>query len=109
TFSRVRFSCNLETLPGVIGGWFKAQVEGTLPAPPRSASVCLTLLTGEDAEGGAVGIWSVVYDLAAQDLLPLGDGRFRIPVRFQVPRRLAEFDDKPRWGLGVTVKLPDRH
>ncbi len=28
--------CHLETLPGVIGGWFKASVEVTLPVETRS-------------------------------------------------------------------------
>lgn len=108
-WSKVQFSCDLETLPGVIGGWFKAQVEAALPAAPRSVSVQLTLLTGEDPEGGATGIWGVVYELASQDVVALVDGRFRIPVRFHVPQRLAEFDDNPRWGLAVTAKLSDGH
>jgi hypothetical protein len=104
-WSRVKFSCRLETLPGVIGGWFKAQVEADLPAAPESASVRLAFLEGETEGGAPTGIWSVVYDLGNSDLITIGDGRFRIPVRFQIPRRLAEFTDRPRWVLTTSVKL----
>jgi hypothetical protein len=104
-WSVVKFSCRLETLPGVIGGWFKAQVDAELPAAPESASVRLAFLEGGDVEGAPTGIWSVVYELGSSDLIAIGDGRFRIPVRFQIPSRLADFTDDPRWVLTTRVKL----
>lgn len=106
-WSDVQLWCILETLPGVIGGWFKGQVEARLPAPPKGAVVRLVFLEGM-YDGEPNGIWSVRYELEGGEIKRIGDGLFRFPVRFEVPARLAQFTRYTGWRVTVEIALQNK-
>ena len=104
--------CYLETLPGVIGGWFKATVEAKLPGRPEGPLVAE--LTNCCLSGGLLKsremttVWGTKYDVPASALKDIGEGKYRIPVRFRIPRDdYAPIRMRPTWfraefeGVGV--------
>lgn len=94
--------CHLETLPGVIGGWFKATVEAHFPRrPPAGVAIVLTntgfrpdpvMMPFAATRAGALlerGMrrvyWRTSEMIDAAALRPDASGRVRIPVRFWIP------------------------
>lgn len=103
--------CRLVTLPAVVGGWFKADVECTLPDSDAPVVVRLknTLLVGGDHERE---LWRLEERLA----LPPASGpqaRRVLPVRLQIPRHPSQkpmlidssaADDVPLWFFEIERK-----
>jgi hypothetical protein len=98
-WSEVKQTCHLRTLPGVVGGWFKAEVEATLPSPPRAASVAL--MAQVQGARATRQVWEAAYSLGASQIQASGSGRYRIPVRFKVPRSLKDARDP--WFVLYTI------
>lgn len=65
-----RFVCTLETLPGVIGGWFKARVEATLPRPPDVLSIELQHSKTGPARRAPILVWALEREFAASTSRP---------------------------------------
>jgi len=77
--------CHLETLPGVIGGWFKASVEVKLPVGTRPA-VLVTLVNNIQGYGGTT-IWEISERVFTAQLPRIQGERYLVPVRFHIPAR----------------------
>lgn len=98
--------CRLLTLPGVVGGWFKADVECALPPDPREP-VIVRLRNLVSAGRGVREVWRMEQELA----VPVSAGkRSVVPVRLRVPRdpkqQLAPrdagvLDQVPMWMLEI--------
>ena len=78
--------CRLITLPGVVGGWFKADVECNLPADSDS-TVVARLKNLVQAGKRMVEVWRMEQRLAV--LITPGT-RSTIPVRLRIPRDPAQ-------------------
>jgi hypothetical protein len=123
---RIRFGesvCRLLTLPGVVGGWFKADVECRLPGEAH-AKVEVWLINRllnsndvrhvHDGRPERAGLWRMSQSM---DVEVAPGARTVIPVRLKVPRDPKQFyrlpdgrpnspashfwDDKPAWLLVV--------
>lgn len=82
--------CRLETLPGVIGGWFKARVVAKLRVrPTESLSIALenSASWNSNSWGSEDSIlhWKASYLLTPHSLRPIAAGCFDIPIRFTIP------------------------
>ena len=90
--------CHLETLPGVIGGWFKASVEVKLPLKTRP-----TVLV-------SVGnlVWEISERVFPAQLTCIQGDRYLVPVRFRIPDR-KDYYGKRSWTLYITVDVPGGH
>ena len=94
---RIRFGdsvCRLRTLPGVIGGWFKADVECHLPRN-SDGHVVIRLINSNSGRGyfskglgRRDGIWRMEQ---AIDVAATAEARTVIPVRLKVPRDPTQF------------------
>ena len=102
--------CHLETLPGVIGGWFKASAEARLPgevAPP----VQVTLRNVQMLGRVPVTRWEKTYRVSPARLTHLQGHRYLVPVRFKIPPDGGNFATWSWWWgggwvLGVAGELP---
>lgn len=107
-----RFECQLRTLPGVIGGWFKADVEIEVPFrsdhPIVVALICF-LNEGGWWWAGARYSWCASYRVPAK-LEPFGDASFRmsVPVVFFLPADILTHGRLKTSFLWVTVEGPGR-
>jgi hypothetical protein len=78
--------CRLITLPGVVGGWFKADVECNLPADSDS-TVVVRLKNFVPAGKRMVEVWR----MEQRPAVPVTPGtRSTIPVRLRIPRDPAQ-------------------
>lgn len=105
--------CHLETLPGVIGDWFKASVEVKLPIETRPA-VLVRLenfkIVGEMRET----VWEISERVFTANLPRIKGDRYLVPVRFQIPARkdyYVKADWLPwktggGWLLEITAEVP---
>jgi hypothetical protein len=117
---RVRYGdsvCRLITLPGVVDGWFKADVECGLP--PGTGPVAVRLKNVSSAGRGTIVHWRTQQ--TSTPIARPGDSGRRsiIPIRLRVPRHRDQvFNDTthfsfgaPTWGaswiLEVEKKAPD--
>jgi hypothetical protein len=85
--------CHLETLPGVIGGWFKASVEVKLPAD-------VTPVVKVKLENFTIEWWRPRVRIRFTRIQ--GD-RYMVPVRFQIPARKDYYET---WQLKVRAEFP---
>lgn len=104
--------CRLFTLPGVVGGWFKADVECRLPADADS-SVVVRLRNFVLRGKRMVEVWRMEQRLA----VPVTTGiRSTVPVRLRIPRDPAQRPmlvgddfweaDSKSWVLEVEKHVP---
>lgn len=107
--------CILETLPGVIGGWFKARVEVDLPyIPAEGVTVTLANVTMYDDSYAHSDVWSAACSVPASALVRSGNDRYSIPVRIAIPVRgkvpyvpiTAPYSSQGEWHLTVSAKMP---
>lgn len=105
--------CRLITLPGVVGGWFKADLECRPPADPTEPVVVRL----KNVIGGGRGqqeLWRMEQKLT---FLRSPDSKARsiVPVRLQIPRRPQQlpipidvrwFQNRPQWLLEIEKKAP---
>jgi hypothetical protein len=105
--------CRLITLPGVIGGWFKADVECGLP--PGTAPLVVRLRNMRAPAQRAVVMWSMQKHVDLPPSPVPGSERFLIPVRLQVPRHPWQVPDgfnagfwtsDTYWVLEIEKKCP---
>jgi hypothetical protein len=97
--------CHLETLPGVIGGWFKASVEVKLPADVTPA--VKVKLENFTVEWWRPKVRQIKWE-ASESVLPdrftrIQGDRYKVPVRFQIPARK---DYCATWQLKVRAEFP---
>lgn len=83
--------CRLVTLPGVIGGWFKADVECGLPS--GSAPLVVRLRNFRQRHKGRVVLWSMQKQIHVTPSPLPGSDRFLVPVRIQIPRHPWQVPD----------------
>lgn len=109
---RYEYVCHLETLPGVIGGWFKAWVEASLPDRPNR--FLIELAHSVPGHRGSRRTWSDGYRVPPT-AVETSAGRYRIPARFQIPRDVPHKPIEPpslgmwagpRWTLRVVAEMP---
>jgi hypothetical protein len=97
--------CHLETLPGVIGGWFKASVEVKLPADvPPAIKVKLEnfkIVGGRPAV--KVTKWKTRELVSPDRFTRIQGDRYMVPVRFQIPAGEDYYKD---WLLQVKAEFP---
>ena len=86
--------CHLETLPGVIGGWFKASVEVKLPVGTRPA-VLVTLANNINGGGGST-VWEISERVFHAQFTRIQGERYLVPVRFHIPAR-KDYYVQPTW------------
>ena len=78
--------CRLITLPGIIGGWFKADVECNLPLDP-SEPVQIQLLNINNWGGkSASEVWRMEQTHASTAILAGSMSRSIVRVRLKIPR-----------------------
>jgi hypothetical protein len=105
---------HLETLPGVIGGWFKASVEVNLPVETLpTVLVKLKNMFAEGRKGKDSGfIWEISQRVFPAQLTRIQGDRYLIPVRFYIPARKDYYTDTGAgtgygyWHLKITAELP---
>ena len=103
--------CRLITLPGVIGGWFKADVECGLPLD-TSEPVIVRLLNWVGHGKASQLRWQTEQRLAAAQIQSLRNGRAVVSVRIQIPRHPDQvpmqsspsFSGSTRWILEISRK-----
>jgi len=101
--------CHLETLPGVIGGWFKASVEVKLPVETRP-----TVLVRLENHKGAGTVWEISERVLPAQFTRIQGDRYLVPVRFHIPARKDYYAKTPwnplrrceSWRLTITAELP---
>ncbi len=86
--------CHLETLPGVIGGWFKASVEVKLPVETRPA-VLVRLVNIIHGDGGTT-VWEISERVFHAQFTRIQGDRYLVPVRFHIPAR-KDYYVQPSW------------
>lgn len=119
TYWRLRYRrygnsvCRLITLPGVVGGWLKADVECALPAGPDN-TVVVRLKNMVQAGKRLVEVWRMEQRLA----VPVRAGkRTIVNIRLQIPRTpeqkipvlrpsLLDRLGQPVWILELEKKVP---
>lgn len=98
-----RFTCHLRTLPGVVGGWFKADVEIEMPSKPEShVTAVLSCFVRGDY------VWEAVYVVRTES--PRFDGssfRMSVPVVFFIPADPLKTREIERSFLVIAVKAAD--
>jgi hypothetical protein len=101
--------CHLETLPGVIGGWFKASVEVKLPVETRPA----VLVRLENRKGWSTTVWEITERVFPAQFTHIQGDRYLVPVRFHIPARKDYYANTPwnrlvgmSWCLYITAELP---
>ena len=94
--------CHLETLPGVIGGWFKASVEVKLPANILPA-VKVKLENFKIVGRSKVTKWKTGELVSPDRLIRIQGDRYMVPVRFQIP---DGEDYYKNWGLQLKAEFP---
>jgi hypothetical protein len=104
TLRNVRYGdsvCRLITLPGVVGGWFKADVECGLPADAATVTVRLRNLSGGEH---AQTLWSMEQPFAVAPM-PGKAARSIVNVRLRVPRHPSQepFSPQMRFVLGAPI------
>jgi hypothetical protein len=77
--------CRLITLPGVVGGWFKADVECKLP-PDSSGAVRIQLINIVGAGRSSSEVWRMEQTVASDLIAAGGAGRSIIRVRLRIRR-----------------------
>ncbi len=97
--------CHLETLPGVIGGWFKASVEVKLPADVTPA-VKVKLENFKFV--GRRPVMKLTKWKTSESVLPdqftrIQGDMYMVPIRFQIPARKDYYAD---WVLQVKAEFP---
>ncbi len=102
--------CHLETLPGVIGGWFKATIEANLPVE-NAPSVTVRLVNFKMMGWRAVTTWETGQHAAAIRATHVHGDSYRIPVRFRIPdadKNYATWNwfTGGGWVLQVRAELP---
>lgn len=105
--------CRLITLPGVIGGWFKADIECRLPLGAAPLIVRLRNLR-EGARSGPTVLWSLQKLANAPPPALHGSRHLIFPVRLLVPRHPLQVPDpletpgiwarKTFWALEIEKK-----
>jgi hypothetical protein len=97
--------CHLETLPGVIGGWFKASVEVKLPA--NILPSIKVKLENFKIVGGRPAVkvtkWKTRELLSPDRFTRIQGDRYMVPVRFQIPAGEDYYKD---WLLQVKAEFP---
>jgi hypothetical protein len=94
--------CHLETLPGVIGGWFKSSVEVKLPAHvPPAIKIKLEnfKIVGRSKETK----WERSERVLPDRFTRIQGDRYMVPVRFQIPAGEDYYKD---WLLQVKAEFP---
>jgi hypothetical protein len=106
--------CRLLTLPGVVGGWFKADVECALPAGPQP--VVVRLKNFVQARDSFMEVWALEQSL--YDVPAASAGRSVVRVRLRVPRDSSqrcppvkgrsgdEFSARATWLLEIEKEVP---
>ena len=107
--------CLLETLPGVIGGKFKATVEAKLPPIPEAVTITLSHVVYDD---GYTTIWTTSHEVPGPTLTHNIDGCVSIPVRVDIPQRpgmphvpvtKSYWLDYGEWHLTVSAPMPGKN
>jgi hypothetical protein len=81
--------CRLKTLPGVIGGWFKADVECSLPTDsPGPVTVQLKNLKLVNRDYSCT--WEMAQKVEANKVVSAGAGRSIVQIRLKVPRHSGQ-------------------
>ena len=94
--------CHLETLPGVIGGWFGASVEVRLPGAALPA--VLVRLSNQKSLKSALE-WEISERVSPARLTRIQGDRYLVPVRFQIPAR-KDYKKPPLWMLSIRAEVP---
>ncbi len=101
--------CTLETLPGVIGGWFKATVEVTLPVTPPPP-VTVTLINSRVLGKVRERVWETSSRVLPAPIPHSRGDRYQIPVRIRIPDGESYVPwnraTGQGWMLQVTANLP---
>ena len=98
---------HLETLPGVIGGWFKASVEVKLPVE----TLPTVLVKLENRTTQSI-VWEISQRVFPAQLTRIQGDRYLVPVRFHIPARKDYYTDTVAgtgagyWHLKITAELP---
>jgi hypothetical protein len=96
--------CHLETVPGVIGGWFKASVEVKLPTNILPA--VKVKLENFKIVGGRPAVkvtkWKTKELVSPDKFTRIQGDRYMVPVRFQIPAGEDYYKD---WLLQVKAEL----
>jgi len=98
--------CDLETLPGVIGGWFKASVAVRLPVetPP---TVLVRLENFRQLPRARITVWEISERVSPAQLTRIQSDRYLVPVRFRIPDRQDYYwKGEGGWLLKITAELP---
>jgi hypothetical protein len=97
--------CYLETLPGVIGGLFKASVEFKIPG--RLPPTVLVKLENYKIAGIRPAIrltaWETSKHVPPSQMKRLQGNKYLIQVRFEIPSGKDYYEN---WALSVTSELP---
>jgi hypothetical protein len=83
--------CRLITLPGVIGGWFKADILCRLP--PGTAPLVVRLENREPGKFGPNVLWRLEQHVHAPPSPLPGSGQLLVAVRLHVPRDPLQVPD----------------
>ena len=94
--------CHLETLPGVIGGWFKASVEVKLPAY-ATVGLKVKLENFKIVGRSKVTKWKTSERVLPDRFTRIQGDKYMVPIRFQIP---AHKDYYAHWRLEVKAELP---
>ena len=105
--------CNLETLPGIIGDWFKANIEVKLQELPAKPVLVKLRNTTAGSEREYIH-WKTSITVQSQELVKINESKYRIPIEIYLP---PDMNDEPIavdffststavWLLEITAEQP---
>ena len=102
-----RSICYLETLPGEIGGFFKAKVEIYFPnVHPKDINLILRLISYSDPFQHIPAIWEKEYLIRQEEIEYRGQNKYMVPVNIDIPIDPPLLKYKNSWALVLKSNSP---
>ena len=102
-----RSICYLETLPGEIGGFFKAKVEMYSPNEhPKDVNLILRLISYSNPLQHIPEIWEKEYIVRQEEIEYRGQNKYMVPVNIDIPIDPPLKKYKNSWLLILKIDSP---
>ena len=99
--------CYIETLPGEIGGFFKAKVEIYFPnVHPEDVNMILKLVSYNDPDKRYPDIWEKEKIIRQEELEYGSKNKYLVPIHIDIPIDVPLKEYKNTWLLVLKINSP---
>jgi len=99
--------CYIETLPGVIGGFFKAKVEIYFPkATPKDIVLILRLISFKEPLQKYPDIWEIQNIVRREEIECRSRDKYIVPVNIDIPADVPLQEHANNWVLVLKIDSP---